>query len=420
MANILPFKGLRYRSKDLIDIMAPPYDIIGIEEQDMLHRRSPYNIIRLEYGITRPDDDGKDNRYTRAAAKFQEWLHQGILFREDEKCFYLYEQSYSYSGNSYQRTGIVTALRAESFESKMVLPHEETMKKPKSDRLKLLKSCRANFSPIFGLFPDPDNKIRYTLDGVKSGEPIIDFIDESGQIHRIWTIKDPALQENLITFMCNRPVFIADGHHRYETALAYSRESDLNQNPGRAYILSVLVSLQDPGLIVLPTHRLLSDLTEEQVARLYRLAGENFTIIERGELKRLELPSFMEEIRNRGQEFPTLGLILPGKALILTLRENIADCNLDACILKNKLLLPLFRSDEKLLENHVTFTKMEEEALKKVTSGSAQASFLMNPTPMEEVTRRSLQGERMPQKSTYFYPKLPSGLIIHHLDLSHE
>lgn len=423
MAIIAPFRGLRFNTAvvgDLGAAITPPYDVIKPREQKMYYQRSPYNVIRLEYGLTKAEDHASDNRYTRAGATLQQWLHEGVLRPDAERVFYVYEQTFSNLNHTYSRTALVAALQAEPYQKKSVLPHEETLQKPKTDRLELLRHCRANFSPIFGLYSDQSGKIGQILAAVKQAPPLLEISETDGSGHTMWAMPDTADQETLINLMAHLPIYIADGHHRYETALAYAGESDLEHHPGRGRILSFLVNLQDPGLVILPTHRILSGLPAERASTLPCVAQENFKLLDRGKPENLDLHAFIDELQELGANSPAIGIIMPDQTLLLQLREAGSGDDLDVSILKDRLLKPLFHGmGPTAYEDHISYMHDETEALQAVLSGKVQAAFILNATPMIEVTTRAARGEKMPQKSTYFYPKLPSGLVIHHLDLSH-
>ncbi|MEW5783849.1 MAG: DUF1015 domain-containing protein [Bacillota bacterium] len=421
MATIKAFKGIRYNSDrvtDLSTVITPPYDVIGPAEQEHYYHRSPYNIIRLEYGTVRPEDCTQDNRYSRAAATQQRWLSDKILLPEKETVLYLYEQVFLHNGTTYRRTGIAAALHLEPYASKVVLPHEETHSRPKSDRLELLRYCRANFSPIFGLFTDPEQETGPLYAAVKQEPPLFEISGDHGESHRLWAIRNRAQIEALTQILAPRPVFIADGHHRYETALSYAQEAGA-QVPGARFVLAFLVSLQDPGLIILPTHRVVGGLTAERIGRLLQIVGDYFHAIDRGSPADLNLERFVEEMRTGGESAPVLGLLLPGKALLLTPKTGGNGALLDTVILQNYILSPLFAGMAERLEQSLSYTRSTSEARQATLECGSKAAFIMNPMPIEAVTARALRGEKMPQKSTYFHPKLPSGLVIHHLELSH-
>lgn len=413
MALIVPFRGIRYNSDkvgDLGRVITPPYDVITDGEQEQLYRRSPHNFIRLEYGKTGPGKGSGEDRYTRAAGFFQQWLSENALLREERPSFYLYRQSFTYQGDVYHRSGLIAALKLEPYSKKVILPHEDTLASPKADRFALLRLCRANFSPIFGLFSDPARCFAEICEPLVQKTPLYNFTDQGGEIHALWQVAGAAAQEALSRLIAPLKIFIADGHHRYDTALRYSQESGPESGPGSGYVLAVLVPLEDPGLLVLPFHRLLRDLSEGQLELLKEKVKENFQVKRCRSQK--DLLSGLAAAPS-----PAMGLLLAGGEFLLTAAERGIPNELDVSLLKRLLLDPLF--DDTATERYLDFTTSAEEAAEAVAAGEAQAAFLLNPTPVEAVTARALKGENMPQKSTCFYPKLPSGLVVHHLDLSH-
>ncbi len=423
MAAIAPFKGLRFNRsiiQDLSEVIAPPYDVIDEKQQQEYYHRNPYNIIRLEYGQHLPGDSDKDNRYTRAAKTLQQWLSGQVLQVENQPAFYLYEQTFSFKRQTYRRSGFFAALKLERYENKTVLPHEETLSHPKTDRMELLRHCRANFSPIFGLFPDPERQMDRLFDRFSLKETLFEFSDFTGQRHRVWAVDNPEHQQFLNDFLAPRPVLIADGHHRYETALQFSQENDLSAAPGAGYVLAHLVSLQNPGLVVLPTHRLLSGLDQYWITRIKQAMAEHFEIIHWGNPAKHSRDKFFAELKRYGRSRPALGFVEPGNLFILLFKHAQAGSHrLDVAILKDYIFSVLLDdAEEAEVEKHVSFSHDGEKTIRAVLQGEAQVAFLLNPTPIEQVADRSYRGERMPQKSTYFYPKLPSGLVIYHLDRS--
>lgn len=417
MATIVPFRGVRYNSaavKDLAAVITPPYDVIRGRDQDSYYERSNYNLIRLEYGRALPGDTGSNNRYSRAAATFKEWLSSRILILDEDRSFYLYRQSFAFRGTEYQRSAILAALQLEPYENKIILPHEETLASPKTDRLELLRHCHANFSPIFTLFSDPDNQVEQLCASLYSEQPLSEFIDDTGQAHRLWAISNQLLQEQLQALLASMPLLIADGHHRYETGLAFSREY-ASSLPGARFILAALVCLHSPGLLILPTHRLLHGLNPGQEQKILEIASRNFLIEDRGHPAALNGPEFRRNLQRGSLDAPTFGLILPSQVYQLTLSpaERLKE-RLDVNILQEKILGPFLEqlgisSSEQLID----YCREETEAVELILSGEVQAAFILNPTPVEEVVEKAGRGERMPQKSTYFYPKLPSGLVIY-------
>lgn len=423
MATIEPFKGIRYNMEkitDLSTVIAPPYDIINQSGQDAYYNQDPYNIIRLEYGKEEIGDSPANNRYTRARDTFNRWLEQKILLRESQPVFYLYRQSFTYRGTSYQRDGIIAALKVEPYGKGAILPHEETLTKPKADRLELFRSCRANFSPIFTLFPDRENQVERIYAPLLERPPLAGFSDQQGESHRLWAITSPARQRALQEYIAPRSLLIADGHHRYETSLRFSEEAGARRGRGYRYALTIMTSLHSPGLLMLPTHRLLNGLSPRQAGTLLKIASRYF------ELQFRDLPQgessseLFPELREPGREPPALGLILPDRACLLTLKNAPGTPGrLDVSLLQELIVKPLLEeTPEGTAERVISYTTDQRELLKAVVTGRAQAGFILSPTPMEEVVVRARRNEKMPQKSTYFFPKLPSGLVIYSLDQS--
>ncbi len=423
MAVIKPFKGIRYNPlyiKDQGAVITPPYDVIDSDAQEELHQKSPYNIIRLEYGKTGPADSKTDNPYIRANISLNEWLEKQILLSEESACYYLYEQSYTYKGNRYSRRSFFASLKVEDYTSKVILPHELTMSAPKADRMKLLNSLQTNVSPIFTLFPDPDDKMDYFFDSLTSSEPLISAVESSGQVHRIWALRDTALQESLTEYIAPQPLLIADGHHRYETALAYSRQNSISAGAGKDYILAALVSMKDPGLLVLPTHRLVSDLTAKQEIAMKKIVDEIFEFVEFGDpatMARLEYLEKLSELSSKNG----FGYITASRAgFIVPVRpETVKD--LPVSLLHEGILKPVLAPGEKseVDKTMLSYPHDLDTAVEAILAGQAYAAFILQPIAVEEVLKRAEAGEIMPQKSTFFYPKLPSGLVMSHHKLSY-
>lgn len=416
MVDLKPFCGLRYNSTvDMATVITPPYDVINHTGQKEYYRRSPHNIIRLEYGYIHPEDNATDNRYTRAAATLQRWQAEGTLRRDETAAFYLYRQSFRYRGRNCSRTGVLAALKLEPYSKKTILPHEATLSKPKKDRLELLRHCRANFSPVFTLFPDPDGTIEAQLKKFCHGRPQSDFFDREGQRHTVWLLDNPEDRQFLQEALAPSVLFIADGHHRYETALAFSSEED-----GDHRVLTALFSLHSPDLIVLPTHRVLSGLSPEQCRRIKSVVEAYFDVTSQPLPRSENWDVFQAELAAGENQPPALGLLLPDSLFLLRLKNpsppGIDRKPLEVTLLQDLVITPLLGDDPALLEQVISFTRDAEEARQMVSSGRAEAAFLMNPAPSEAVAARALRGEKLPQKTTYFYPKLPSGLVIHTLN----
>jgi len=428
LAVLIPIRGLRYNLQavgDLAAVVTPPYDVITPEAQARYYARHPYNIIRLEYGKTEPGDDETNNRYTRAASTFAAWREQGILIREEKPAFYLYEQEFQVRGKRLRRYGFFCAVRLERFEHGVIMPHEETLAAPKKDRLELLRACRANFSPIFGLYADREGSALAALLQA-AGQPVAFFYDEQGHAHRLWVITDAAIIRAVQDRLADRRILIADGHHRYETALAYAEEK---AGPGpHQYVMMVLVNIYDPGLVVLPTHRLVRDTGKLEVPALIRALEEQFEVAEAPPASAWNFEAFLASLASRGRH--AFGLYAgQGKLYILKLRDEVpvqrllpqirspAWRELDVAVLHHLIFHRVLGIGPQECENGdlLAYTRDEEHALHLVDGGEYRLAFFLNPTRVEEVVAVAETGDRMPQKSTYFYPKLITGLVINPL-----
>lgn len=420
MASILPFKGIRYNPEMVPRmelVIAPPYDVIDHQTQDNLYKKSKYNIIRLEYGKETPQDSDAENKYTRAARYFRQWLQDGVLRKEHQPCLYWYEQQYSLKNRQLTRSGLIAGVKLEPYEKKVVLPHEETLSKPKTDRLKLLQACQANFSPVFGLFIDEQHRLKEICTFVKAYEPVINFKDDSGQTHRLWKFEDTSVMANIQSFFARKQILIADGHHRYETALEYSREMKAKGKNGYDHILMTLVNLYDPGLIILPTHRVIQKIEGFHLESVLSLIQRDFDILPLHHINNLE--SLMQNLRSEGED-KTAFAMYAGKnyVYLLTEKKEAGEypyrTKLDVLVLQELILERVFgiSPDKRREESNLAYTKDEQEAVSLVDEGKAQAAFLLNPPKVEQVVEVARSGKKMPQKSTFFFPKLVTGLVI--------
>ncbi|GBF33216.1 conserved putative phosphatase [Desulfocucumis palustris] len=446
MAYITPIRALRYNTSlvpDLAQVITPPYDVIDAEAQDKYYRRHPNNIIRLEYGKTFPQDTEDNNRYTRAAADFSSWQGKGILLGENKPALYMYKQTFSVNGESKTRTGLMAGVKIEPYEKGVVLPHEETLPKHKADRLALMQACGANFSPIFSLYSDPDKQVEKITALRLEDTPEIDFTSEDGQRHRLWVLDDPALITPIQNALAHMVIFIADGHHRYETALNYrnllrERNNTTAKEPQPYdFVMMTLVNLYDPGLVVLPTHRLVRNLPEQLTGSLMGgieqyFTAEPFTFDE----NHGNFQNFMEILAQKGRQSAAgeisahshaFGLYKGNReGYIITLKNGVNPreimaldksrewCGLDVSVLHTLIMEKYLGigGEQRASESNLTYTRDEIEALKKVDRGEYQMVFFLNPTLVEEVTAVAAKREKMPQKSTFFYPKLPTGILL--------
>lgn len=444
MAYIEPFRAFIYNQEvvnDLSLVMAPPYDIISPEDWRILERRSPYNAVRIILGD--PDHRDVEERYAQCARIFDEWKHRGILKRYPYPSIYLMHQKFYLKGKGLRkRVGFIALTRLEEFSSDRILPHEGTLLKPKMDRLKLLELCKANLCPIFGLYSDKENTISHMLeDEIKGREPLISTVDYEGVETELWSIHEPELIRSLKRLMEEKTIFIADGHHRYESALIYrDRMRSLNPNfTGKEafnYVMMYLTNMDDPdGLTILPTHRMIKDPPFFLERSFLDLVKNEFSI--------LEIPfnegnepvvreQFRAELERRGKERHVFGLIIKNipSYLILELKD-ISHINevmgnetpdalkeLDVNILHYMILKRYLCIGEKAQEEqkYITYTKDFDEAIDGVIKGPYRMCFLLNPPKIEQVKRIATARLKMPQKSTYFWPKLPTGLVFNSID----
>lgn len=438
MARVYPFKGVRYNTQKagpLEDLITPPYDVISKDEQESYYERNPVNIIRLELGKTYPSDTEEDNQYTRAAKYYKQWLKEGILFYEKEPSLYFYEQCFSAYGQNFSRKGIICALQLEDYRNNVVIPHEETLPKAKADRLNLMRHCMANFSSIFGIYTDETNTAQKLFDQVQQEMPEMDLTDENGIRHRIWVVQDADIIAKWQELMSDKQVYIADGHHRYETALEFQKEMAGKGCTACDRVMITLVNTYDPGLVVFPTHRLVHNVAgfdakalKEKLRSMYKTTelplGDLTTTagIEKG------AQAIVDALAEADKNYHNFCMYTGGnEALMFSIKKTGEKFNpersvewnsLDVTILQEKILhRELGIGDKERAEgNMLAYTRDAQEALSGVISGEFKASFLLNPTKTSEVIAVAGQREKMPQKSTFYYPKLITGLVINPLD----
>ena len=433
MANIVAFKGLRYNPEkitNLSSVVTPPYDIIDEAAQTKYYAEHPANIIRLELGLTFPQDTPNNNRYTRAKNYIEKWLEEEILLPEQLPSLYLYEQEFLNQGMRTVRTGFVCGLKVEPYEQGTILPHEETLSKPKADRLQLMRTTKSNFSSIFGLYSDEERTVERLLkDAVKGKLPDIDIVDEANETHRIWVINNPEVIQAVQSSMVEKQIFIADGHHRYETALEYASEMREQGLPDYDYVLTTLVNLFDEGLLVLPTHRVVGNIKSFSSAKLLKQLNDLF-VIETYPDKN-NLAEFMKNLKLRGSKQPVFGMYADDSLYLLQLKDSQAPekylpgersaawKNLDVAILDNMILDNIMGigAQERKNQDNLAYSRSEQWVIEQIDNKQYQVGFLINATGVDEIVAVAQARDKMPQKSTYFYPKLITGLIINNLDI---
>jgi len=435
MSQILPFQGTLYDTAvvgDIKNVVAPPYDIIDAAAQKALHDRHPQNIIQLELGLDQAGDSPTHNRYTRAAVTLRDWLKSGVLKRDTQPAMYYhtieYLPPYSAPGAPTKiLRGFLAVAKLEALDSGHIYPHENTRTAAKTDRLNLLDACRTNFSPIWSLYSDPQGSIIGLLEAEVKGKPTrCDFQDDVGCRQRLWTITDPAVLKQIVDTMQSKPLFIADGHHRYETALNYQnlRRRQAGSPAGlQPYdgVLMLLAPLEDPGLTVLPTHRV-TTTPLPSYEHVTTLLGEIFEFQEfpfTGSTHTTVCTQFLTALRTHGQIAPVFGMALKGIDRYLTLTLKPAHrpstkasprTKLDVSLLQQLIVTKLCPTQQE--QEAILYTKDDHEALKWVSQSTGTGALLLNATKVSEVQAVATAGERMPHKSTYFFPKPLTGLVI--------
>jgi uncharacterized protein (DUF1015 family) len=435
MAKIAPFRGILYNRKkitDLSKVIAPPYDVISPEEQEKLHRRSPYNIVRLI--LSREPDP-----YESVARLFDEWQKEEVLVRDEKPAIYFLTQRYAYKGEK-ERKGFMAVTRIEDFSSGTIRPHEATLAAPKEDRLRLMLASNANLSPIFALYDEPRQMINRLLAEHVQGRPAdVEVKEEKGGSCRLWRITDPELIRMARSEMEPPPLLIADGHHRYEAAMNY-REHMRRQTPnftGREafnYVMMVFANMKDEGVTILPTHRLVRAFApigfrelEESLMRYFYI--EPYPKNPEGQKSFLRaLQSGRKKHRLIGASFKRdpryLILRLKNKRFMQRLAGDLSAPlqELDASVLHRLILDHILgiKPEDQIKEGAITYSQDEEKVLEALDKEDYMAAFILNPTQPEEILAVTGAGEKMPQKTTYFYPKLIDGLVINKLDADEE
>ena len=440
MAEILPFRALHYdlrKIPDLGAVVTQPYDKISPEMQARYYDLSPQNLVRIIRGRTLPEDDSVNNVYVRAARDFQAWIKGGVLISESEPAIYPYYQEYEFPGQHgvrKERRGFIALLRLEDYSARVVHRHEETLSGPKADRLELLKATRAHFGQIFMLYSDPLGMVESLLAAPATSQPWEQLTDEYGTRHSVWRVDDSRVISGVYVTLRNKPLVIADGHHRYETALAYRNYCRQSGRPDEfaEYVMVTFVRMETDGLTILPTHRLVHSLANFDWAKF---SDHGRAIFDWEEVavhgsSTDWTPQFTAKLMAAGREGPALGAYAgEGKLALLRLRSDfdldgaLPDLaptlrRLDVVLLHRLVLERLLGITGQAVREERNLSYFRETALacEAVDKGKGQIAFLLNPTPVAAVHANALADCPMPQKSTDFYPKLLSGLTIYWLD----
>jgi len=432
MAHVEAFRAFRYDTTRvaLAQVATQPYDKISHEMQESYYASSPYNLVRIILGKHHASDGPTDNPYTRAAAFFENWRRQEIFRQDPEPSLYRYTQQFSPPGASPQieRTGFIGLGKLEDYSAGVVHRHEQTLAKPKADRLELLRSTRAHFGQIFMLYSDPTGEIDTAL--LCANPPTMKMHDEYGVLHQVWKISDPGIIGLVRGRMREKKLIIADGHHRYETALTYRNEQRSEAGEQHApdapyeFAMMTFVNMDSPGLLILPTHRLVHGVPELSMETFRQEADQYFSVEEADASLNCVRATAM--LREAGHTGTSLLAVAPDRVFLLSRPKATSEVfgslslrqqGLDVVQLHKCLLEKTLGISEEAIRNqqNVTYIRDAEQAMAMVRNGQANLAFLMNPARMQQIRDIAFAGEVLPQKSTDFYPKLLSGLTIYAL-----
>lgn len=446
MVQIQALHGIRYdlsRVGSLSDVVAPPYDVIDPKLQNDLYNRNPHNVVRLILNRAESNDDA-GAVYQRAARLWQEWNRSGILVREKTPAIYVYHQEFKHAGRVIQRRGFMARVRLEKFDSGTIFPHEETHSRVREDRLKLTQACRANLSQIFGLYPDPNNQIQTILENNLDVGPPQAATDVGATVHKMWPVSDERVITQIAGLMASKPIFVADGHHRYESACAYrdslAANEPLDSEHPANFVLMMCVSMSDPGLIVLPTHRLFRGVPPTTVVELGKKLQPALDLQvtdfgrEQSEMVWEEMldadPSTLGLYSAKDNRWCLAKITDAGRAILLETAGKHSDAwrNLGVAILHELVLGRLLKQVNLPSPRYVHSVPEVVDALlqgdspgrdatgQMGTASRFELAALVRPASVDDIQRISIHGERMPAKSTYFYPKLLSGLVFNSLE----
>lgn len=428
MAVIKPFKGMRYdtsKAGEISKLCCPPYDIISEKQRIDYINENEYNIIRLEL----PKDG--ENPYSNASDILNMWREKGILIHEDKPAIYIYEEEFNAYSERKSIKGIIARVKLEEFSKGIILPHEFTLSKAKEDRLNLMKATNCNFSQIYALYMEENHLTLKTIDEYSQCASNLEFTDSDDVTHRLWIVTDEEIINKIVDDFAYRRLYIADGHHRYETALNYRnycRESGISkEGDPQDYQMIYLVDMDHPGLVVFPTHRLVRDLPNFDKNKMLELCEKYFiiTAVSDNENMERELAKCYDEGKNAFGFYCGNGewylLVLKDTEVMSQFLPNLctASQRLDVSVLHTLILENIFGIDKENMANQVnlTYTKFFDEAVSLVDSGEFQCSFVLNPTRVSEIRNVAAAGEKMPQKSTYFYPKMITGMVMNNLGI---
>ncbi len=436
MAEVKPFKGVLYNTKHIVDlakVIAPPYDVISTGYQNDLYQRHPNNIIRLILGKKEPEDTDTEDLHQRSADHFKQWLADDILVHDSTEAFYLTSVEFSVEDRRVTRHGIIGLVRLEPFDKGVVLPHERTFSKVKSERLSLMKHSRANFCSIFGLYSDNEGILDRMKASVDSQTADIDIADDQGVRHRLWRLTEGRSISDIQTALAGKTIYIADGHHRYETALNYRQwlkenDSEFNDHHPANYVMMSLSSLEDPGMVIFPAHRLIKEVPEQDRASLIPKLSRFFDVQSISMNQGADMALLKADTAlaaNKHRNALVLYMKEDNDIHVLVLKDGVMQerygnelpeplLDLDVTVLTHLIMMDLLGFDKTRLDDATTisYRTTSQDAVDTVADGKADVAFILNPTRIEQVQRVAEHGLIMPRKSTYFYPKIISGQVM--------
>jgi uncharacterized protein (DUF1015 family) len=422
MPFVRPFRALKYHQPvagDIGTLTAPPYDIIFDEWRDRLYERSPYNIVRLIRTRDVPLPGEEPDKYCRAAVDLDSWIAKGVIRMDDRPSIYVCSDTFEHEGKSLTRWGFIALVRVEEF-GKGIHPHERTLSGPKVDRLNLVKATRTNLSQVFGVYRDPGGEVMRRIEEVTSSPAEIAFVDEMGVERKMWPVTDTEFVRFVTEFMKDHDIIIADGHHRYETALAYRdfmEPTRVTADEPFDYVSMYLSSMDDRGMLILPTHRKAGGMDGFTPEGFFRSIGGEFTVEYPIDT---DLTGLLALIRKGSESTSVFGVYTGGAFGVIRLANPATPKDLDVEVLHDVIIertLGITR-DDIAAGRYLQFSKSPEHVVEEVDSGRNQIGFLLNPVRPEEMFPRVLRGNRLPQKSTYFYPKTVSGLVMYRIERS--
>ena len=422
MANIFPFPALRYNLNQVKaeDVLTQPYDKITPATQEKYYGRSPFNLVRVILGKPEPGDNESSNAYTRAKRALSEWRSAGVLIEDAEPSLYLYVQEFTVPGTNVtrRRSGLIAAGQLHEYEEKVVFRHEQTLAKPKSDRLNLLRATQMHAGQIFMLYSDPQKTVEKLLK--PDGMALVDMVDDYGVRNQLWRISDPATIQRVQQALADKKLIIADGHHRYETALNHRKErraAAKNSDPNASYerVMMTLVNTADEGLVILPTHRVVHGLRGLSVKDFLTTISNDFQVEDLADPAKPKQRGSIRLVSSEGNY-----LLRPRAEHVARKLSHLspAQRELDVIVLHKLLLEGALKMSEESIRNqeHIQYVREGDEAIERVRTGEAQMAFLIEPVGIEQMEQVAFAGEVMPQKSTDFYPKLLSGMTFYSVD----